>query len=296
MAITLPRPARRRISPAYPFIAAPLLLLAVFVLIPCLWGVGLSFFHYDAIAPARFAGLANYARMAHDPQIGVSLQRTLYYVFLSVPLGVFVSLAVALVLNERWFRGKTLARAIYFLPNVVSLVAVAFIWEWIFNPDSGLLNYALQRMRLPPQTWLSDPGWAMPCVILVSVWHGLGFSVLVYLAGLQGISDAHLEAARIDGANRWQEIRHVVWPLLLPTTMFLTVMGIIGGFQAFQSVFIMTGGGPVDSTRVIVYYLWQVGFQRLEMGYASAIAMLVFAAILALTLIQWRYYGRRIDA
>src|SRR5262249_2487546 len=137
MAITLPQPARRRISPAYPFIAAPLLLLAVFVLVPCLWGVGLSFFYYNAIAPAQFAGLANHARMARDPQIAVSLQRTLYYVLLSVPLGVIASLAVALVLNECWFRGRTLVRAIYFLPNVVSLVAVAFIWEWIFNPDSG---------------------------------------------------------------------------------------------------------------------------------------------------------------
>jgi multiple sugar transport system permease protein len=212
-----------------------------------------------------------------------------------VPLGIVLSLAVALVLNEGWFRGRTLVRAIYFLPNVVSLVAVAFIWEWLFNPDSGLLNYALKRLSLSPQMWLSDPHWALPCVILVSVWHGLGFSVLVYLAGLQGISSAHLEAARIDGATRWQEIRYVVWPLLLPTTMFLTIIGVIGGFQAFQTIYIMTGGGPVDSTRVIAYYLWQVGFQRLEMGYASAIAVLVFATILTLTLLQWRYYGRRIE-
>jgi len=258
------------IHPAWGFVALPVTLLALFVVVPCFWGVGLSLYHYDAIAPARFAGVENYARMLRDPEIAVSLRKTIYYVLVSVPLGVIVSLAVAMVLYERWFRGKTLVRAIYFLPNVVSLVAVAFIWEWLFNPDSGLLNYVLKQAGLPPQLWLSDPNWAMPCIILVSVWHGLGFSVLVYLAGLQGISSSHLEAARIDGAGKWQEIRYVVWPLLLPTTMFLTIMGIIGGFQAFQSVFIMTSGGPVDSTRVIAYYLWQVGFERLEMGYASA--------------------------
>lgn len=285
----------RRIPPAYAFIAAPIALLALFVLLPCLWGIALSLYHYDAIAPARFAGLENYLRMTRDPEIAVSLRKTFYYVVVSVPLGIVVSLAIAMVLNERWFRARAAVRAIYFLPNVVSLVAVAFIWEWIFNPDSGLMNYALGRVGLPPQLWLSDPVWAMPCVILVSAWHGLGFSVLVYLAGLQGISSSHLEAARIDGANRWQEFRYVVWPLLLPTTMFLTIMGVIGGFQAFQAIFIMTAGGPVDSTRVIAYYLWQVGFERLEMGYASAIAVLVFAAILVLTLLQWRYYGRRIE-
>lgn len=285
-----------RRSPAYDFIAIPLLLIAGFNLVPCLWGVGLSFFRYDAIAPARWVGLANYQRLVHDPTVSAALAATLQYAVGAVPLSLVLGLAIALALDERWFRGKTAARTLFFLPNVISLVAVAFVWEWLLNPEYGLANHALRALHLPPQKWLSDPAWAMPCVVLVQVWHGLGFSVIVFLAGLQGIPEVYYEAARLDGATRLRQVRHVTLPLLLPTVMFLSIMGFIGAFQVFQSVFIMTGGGPADATRVIVYYLWQVGFERLELGYAAAIAVLIFAAVLALTLIQWRFFARRVEA
>jgi multiple sugar transport system permease protein len=286
---------RRPFSPAYDFIALPLLLLACFHLLPCLWGIGLSFCRYDGIAPAQWVALDNYRRLTHDPAAAAVLWATVRYAFGSVPLSLVVGLAVALALDERWFRGKTAARTLFFMPNVISLVAVAFVWEWLLNPEYGVANAALRIAGLPPQKWLSDPRWALTCVILVQVWHGLGFSVIVYLAGLQGIPEVYYEAAHIDGASRWQQIRHVTLPLLMPTFSFLSIMGFIGAFQVFQSVFIMTGGGPADATRVIVYYLWQVGFERVELGYAAAIAMLIFGSVLVLTLLQWRFYGRRVD-
>lgn len=277
-----------------------LLVITVFVLIPCVWGIVLSFARYDAIAPIRWVGLANYHRMLTDDLARTTLVNTVYYVVLTLPTGLALSLAVAMALHQKWFVGRDWVRGIYFLPNVTSLVAVAFVWQWMLNPEYGLVNAALrgdtfQKLGLGPQGWLSDPKLAMPCVAAVGVWHSLGFSVLVYLAGLRSISDDVFEAARLDGASAWQQFRHITWPLLTPTTMFLTMMGVIGGFQVFQSVFIMTGGGPLDRTRVYLFYLWQTAFQNLEMGYASALAVLLFVIVLILTLIQWRFFQRRLS-
>jgi multiple sugar transport system permease protein len=286
----------RRPLPAYDFIAVPLLLIAAFNLLPCLWGLGLSLFRYDAIAPARWVGLANYQRLAHDPTVGAALAVTIRYALGAVPLSLLVALVVALAIDERWFRGKTAARTLFFMPNVISLAAVAFVWEWLLNPEYGLANQALRVLHLPPQKWLSDPTWALPCVILVQVWHGLGFSVIVFLAGLQGIPETFYEAARMDGATRLQQVRNVTLPLLAPTSMFLSVMGVIGAFQVFQTVYIMTGGGPADATRVIVFYFWQIAFERVEMGYGAAIAVVIFGAVLTLTLAQWRLFAGRLES
>jgi len=287
---------RRRRSPAYDFIAGALILILCFHVIPCLWGISLSFFRYDGISKPQWAGLDNYQRLVTDPTVAASLWVTLKYALGAVPLGLALALGIALILDERWFRGKTLARTLFFTPNVISLVAVAFVWEWLLNPKYGIINGVLRQLGLEGPTWLSDPQLALWCIILVQVWHGLGFSVIVFLAGLQGISELYYEAARLDGATRAQQIRHITLPLLMPTLMFLSIMGFIGAFQVFQSVFMMTGGGPADATRVIVYYLWQVGFERVEFGYASAIAVVIFAAVLALTVIQWRFYRERIEA
>jgi ABC-type sugar transport system permease subunit len=200
-----------------------------------------------------------------------------------------------MALHQKWFRGRDWMRAIYFLPNVTSLAAVAFVWEWLLNPEYGLINAALRGAGFKALGWLSDPTLAMPTVAAVGVWHGLGFSVLIYLAGLKSVPEEVLEAAKIDGAGSWQSFRHVTWPLLTPTTMFLTIMGVIGGFQVFQSVYIMTGGGPLDKTRVYLYYLWQTAFQNLDFGYASAMAVLLFAIVMALTLLQRHFYARRLE-
>jgi multiple sugar transport system permease protein len=198
-------------------------------------------------------------------------------------------------LDERWFRGKTLARTLFFMPNVLSLVSVAFVWEWLLNPRFGIVNSVLRGFGVDGPAWLSDPRSALACIVLLQVWHGLGFTVIVFLAGLQGIPDVYHEAARMDGATRAAQFRLVTLPLLTPTVMFLSIMGGIGAFQVFQSVYTMTGGGPADSTRVLVYYLWQVAFDRVELGYASAIAVLIFAAVLALTLLQWRFFRDRLE-
>jgi len=287
--------AYRRSVPAYDFIAGALILIVLFQVIPCVWGIGLSFFRYDGINAAQWVGTDNYRRLAEDPTVTASLLVTLKYAFGAVPLSLILALIIALALDEKWFRGKTFARTLFFMPNVISLVAVAFVWEWLLNPKFGIINTVLRGIGITGPAWLSDPATALWCIILVQVWHGLGFAVIVYLAGLQGIPETYYEAARLDGASRLGQIRHVTLPLLMPTVMFLSIMGFIGAFQVFQSVFMMTGGGPADATRVIVYYLWQISFDRVEMGYGSAIAVVIFAAVLALTLIQWRFYRDRVE-
>lgn len=277
------------------FIAPAMLLIGLFVVVPCVWGIGMSFFQYDAIADARFTGLHNYQRLIHDPLVWSTLGNTALYVLLTLPTGLALALAVALALHQKWCWGRDWLRGIYFLPNITSLAAVAFVWQWIMNPEYGLANAGLRSVGLKGVGWLSDPTLAMPSVAAVGIWQGLGFTILIYLSGLRGIPEEVHEAAKIDGAGAWATFRNVTWPLLMPTTMFLTIMGIIGGFQVFQSVYIMTGGGPLDKTRVYLFYLWQTAFQNLEMGYASAMAVLLFLIVMLLTVIQWRFYGRRLS-
>jgi len=273
-----------------------MVIIILFQLVPCLWGIGLSFFRFDGINAAQWVGGDNYRRLAGDANVLTALQVTLKYALGAVPLSLAIGLAIALVLDEKWFRGKTVARTLFFMPNVISLVAVAFVWEWLLNPKFGIVNIVLKAIGITGPSWLGDPRTALWCVILVQVWHGLGFVVIVFLAGLQSIPDVYYEAARLDGATRLQQIRSVTLPLLMPIVMFLSIMGFIGAFQVFQSVFMMTGGGPAHSTLVIVYYLWQIAFDRVELGYGSAIAVIIFAAVLALTLIQWRFFRDRVEA
>lgn len=289
------RPSRNRNAWGWEFIAPATLLIVIFVLIPSIWGIGLSFSQYDGIAPARSVGLENYARLKEDPIVWSSLWNTSVFVLLTLPTGLFASLWVAIALHQKWFRGRHVMRSIYFLPNVTSMAAVAFVWEWLLNPEYGLMNAILRAVGLPTSKWLADPNLAMPVVAGISVWHGLGFSVLIYMAGLKSIPEEVNEAACIDGAGSWAAFRHITWPLLTPTTMFLTVMGVIGGFQVFQSVYIMTGGGPLDRTRVFLFYLWQTSFQSLDFGYGAAMAMLLFGIILVLTVIQSKFYQRRLQ-
>jgi multiple sugar transport system permease protein len=289
------KPARNRHAWGWEFVAPATLLIAFFVIVPSLWGIGLSFTQYDGIAPPRAVGIENYARLKDDPVILSSLGATAIFVLLTLPTGLLLALGIALALHQKWFRGRHWMRAIYFLPNVTSLAAVAFVWEWLLNPEYGLINAALHSLGRPTYKWLADPDLAMPVVSGVSVWHGLGFGVLIYLAGLRSIPEEVTEAARIDGAGSWAAFRHVTWPMLTPTTMFLTIMGVIGGFQVFQSVFIMTGGGPLDRTRVYLLYLFQTSFQSLDFGYGAAMAMLLFGIILTLTLVQNRFYRRRLQ-
>ncbi len=290
------KPRRSKDAWGWEFIAPALLLISLFVIVPCVWGICLSFTAYDGISNPYFVGLENYARMKDDPLVWTTLLNTAIFVLFTLPTGLVLALAVAMALDQKWFRGRSAMRAMYFLPNVTSLAAVAFVWQWLLNPEFGLINAWLRGMGVQhPPSWLGDPVLAMPTVAGVSLWHDLGFGVLIYISGLKSIPDDVLEAARIDGANFWQSFRHVTWPLLTPTTMFLTMMGVIGGFQVFQSVYIMTGGGPLDKTRVYLFYLWQTAFQSLNFGYASALAVLLFVIVLALTVIQRQYYNKRLQ-
>ncbi len=282
-------------SYGWEFITPALLILGLFVIVPCIWGIGLSFTRYDAINSVHFTGVANYARLAGDPMVSLTLKKTALYVLLTLPTGLALSLAIALALNAKWFAGRSVVRALYFLPNVTSLAAVAFVWQWILNPEFGLMNAGLRLLHLPSLGWLSDPVLAMPSVAAVSIWQGLGFTVLIYLSGLRNIPEEVYEAARIDGAGGWPTFANITWPLLTPTTMFLSIMGMIGGFQVFQSVYIMTGGGPLDATRVYLFYLWQSAFQNLELGYASSLAVVLFIIVMALTGLQWAFYRRRLE-
>lgn len=287
---------RSRSSYGWEFVAPALLLIGLFVVVPCVWGIGLSFTRYDAIRQSHFVGGANYGRMVRDPVVLISLERTALYVLYSLPLGLALGLAVALALHARWFRARSLVRGLYFLPNVTSLAAVAFVWQWLMNPEYGLLNAGIHAAGLKGLGFISDPAQALPSVACVGIWHGLGFTILFFLSGLRGIPPELREAAELDGAGPWSTFRHVTWPLLTPTTMFLTITGVIGGFLVFDSVFIMTGGGPLDATRVFMFYLYESAFKNLEFGYASAMAVVLFLVVMLLTTIQWAYFGKRLEA
>jgi multiple sugar transport system permease protein len=210
---------------------------------------------------------------------------------MSVPAGTVISLILANILNQK-IRGTTFYRTAYFLPVVSSSIAVALVWAWVFNPDFGLVNEILSTFGLPRLKWLASSTWALPAIVIVSVWRGLGPSTVIFLAGLQGIPEELYDAAKIDGANARQLFRHITIPMLSPTTFFVIVVSIIGSFQVFDLVFMMTQGGPGRATLVLVYYIYQHAFRWFGMGYAASIAFVLFIVIFVLTLIQLRLSGR----
>ncbi len=284
-----------KVRAGYLFIFPSLLVILTFSIYPMINTFIFSFFRYDAMEIKKFIGLSNYNELFNDPLIWNSLRVTIYYVVGSLPAAIFISMAIALIINENWFKFRNFFTTIYFLPVVISMVAAAFAWRWFLNPMFGLANSLLEMIGLPAQEWLGNPKIAMISVILVSIWKNLGFFLIIYIAALQGIPDVYYEAAKIDGASKWHQIRYIVWPLLAPTTLFISVMGIIGGFQVFDQVFILTGGGPVNATRVTVYYIWQSAFSQFRMGYASSIATILFLLILGITWAQWKYYLSQIE-
>ncbi len=204
-----------------------------------------------------------------------------------------VGLAIALLLNQP-LRGRWAFRTIYYLPAITPFVVSAIIWKWLYNGDYGLFNYYLLKTNLihEPLAWLADKQLAMPAVVLMTVWTSVGFSMVVYLAGLQAIPEELYEASRVDGAGPWARLRHITLPLLAPTTLFLLVMGIIGSFQVFTQIFVMTSGGPVERTTTMVFFIYESAFKFYEMGYASTLAFLLFLMLLAFTALQLRLYRK----
>lgn len=273
------------------FLMPNLLGFLVFTAFAVLASFGLSFTNWDLLGPVKWAGLANYRELLGDQTFIKVFWNTLKFTFTSVPVGVTISLFLAVALDQKISAVK-LCRAAYFLPVISSSVAVAIVWQWVYNPEFGILNYILGLFGVKGPSWLTNTRWAMPAVIMASIWKDLGFNMMLFLAGLQGISDTYYEAAEIDGADWWARFRHITIPMLSPTTFFVMVTSVIGSFQVFDLVFVMTGGGPARSTSVLVHYLYQNAFQYFRMGYASAIAYVLFFLVLIITFIQLAYSRR----
>lgn len=282
----------------YLFILPMLVIFSVFTVFPVLYSLYISFHDWplmtSAADPHTFVGIDNYRRILVDPDFHKSFFNTIYYVLGSVPTGLAISLGLAMLLNCG-LKGVSWYRTSFFTPVVTAGVAVGLLWRWVFNGEYGLLNYGLEMIHLPTQDWLNEPNHAMLTIIIASIWKGVGFSMVIFLAGLQGIPEHLYEAARLDGASAWRQFRHITLPLLSPTIFFVTVMSIIGSFQVFDMVYVMTGGGPLHATDVVIFYLFQYAFQRFQLGYAAAISYILFAVIFVLTLAQLRIFGRRVQ-
>ncbi len=258
-----------------------------FTLIPVFASFFLSFTSWDMLTPVVWVGLQNYIDLWKDETFVKVFWNTIYFSAVSVPLGIVISLCLAAALDR--ISLKKFYRAAYFLPVVSSMVAIAVVWQFIYNPEYGIMNYVLGLFGVDGPDWLTSTVWAMPAVILTSVWKNLGFNMLIFLAGLQGISDDYYEAADLDGAKWHQKFLLITVPLLSPTTFFVTVMSFIASFQVFDTIFLMTQGGPARSTSVIVHYLYEQGFKYFNMGYASAMAYILFFMMFVITMFQfWR--------
>jgi multiple sugar transport system permease protein len=279
---------------AYAFLAPGLILFSIFTLFALGFAFYLTFHEWNILEPDKpFIGLENYRDLIGDQDFRQSVINTFYFTGASVPLGMAIGLGVALLLNQPLW-GRTVLRTLFFLPVVTPFVVVAIVWKWLYNGDFGPINYYLLKTHLidDPLLWLSDRNLAMPAVVLMSVWTSVGFSMVVYLAALQGIPAELYESARIDGAGAWARFRYVTLPMLAPSTLFLMVIGIIGSFQVFTQIYIMTSGGPVNRTSTMVYYIYESAFKFYEMGYASTLAYALFLLLLVFTVIQLRLYRR----
>lgn len=273
----------------YLFVLPLLIGLLFFTVWPVFQSLLISFCKYNIITSPKFIGTKNYVELFHDPLFWQSLKVTVIYSIVSVPLGLGAGLLVALLMNQK-VKGIAIFRTIYYLPAVVSGVAVSLLWMWIFNPDYGLANVALKSVGIPAQQWLNSPKTSLTSLIIMSLW-GIGGGMVIYLAGLQGVPQQLYEAAEIDGANSFQQFRHVTIPMLTPVIFYNLVMGIIGSFQVFTQAFVMTSGGPVNSTLFYVLYLFRQAFNYFHMGYASAMAWVLFAIILVLTMLVFKSSG-----
>jgi multiple sugar transport system permease protein len=257
----------------------------------------LTFHRWSIIEPDKpFVGLDNYSFMVHDERFLKSVINTAYFTGASVPLSMGIGLFLALLLNQP-IRFRAVFRTAYYLPVVTPFIVSALLWKWLYNGEYGLFNFYLLKAHLinEPLGWLSDQNLAMPAVVLMSVWGGVGFSMVIYLAGLQSIPEELYESAKLDGAGVWGRLRYITIPMLRPTTLFLLVIGIIGSLQVFTQIFVMTSGGPVDKTTTMVYYMYKWAFVYFDMGYASTLAFALFAMLLVFTAFELRLF-RQADA
>ncbi len=285
--------SKTKLSALILFLGPSLLVIFTFFFLPVIAALIMSFTDFDIYALGnlsylRFVGLRNYLRLLEDPLFWTSVKNTFYFVLAGGPLSVAVSLSAALLLNTKLIKFKGLFRVTYFLPVVTTLVAVAVIWRFIYHPRFGIINYVLGLIGLTPIDWLGDPAFSMPALILMAVWKNFGYNMIIFIAGLQNIPEDLYEAADIEGASAWQQFWSITIPQLAPTTLFISVITMIGYFQLFAEPYVMTQGGPLSSTLSVVLYMYQEGFRWWNIGYSTSIAFMLFLLILIGTVIQFR--------
>ncbi|GMV25612.1 MAG: sugar ABC transporter permease [Phycisphaerae bacterium] len=296
-------PGRRN---AYLFLAFPLAVLFVFTLLPTVLGLGLSLFHWSGSGPPRFVGFSNFRGLVDDPRFTPAVRNTLVFTVGTVPLTVIAGFLLSVAVHARWFAGKTVVRTALFLPTVVSIVAIGFVWRWMLDPHGGLVPGLLRAVSIDPpdflqggpvltfggRAWLAWLEWPMVSVIAVQVWRSVGFCMVLYLAALQNISENLYEAAQVDGASRWRVLRHITWPQVAPMTAFLLVTGVIGALQVFDIIWAMTSGTETNATVVLNLSVFRE-FQQSRLGYAAAIGVVIFAMTAIATALQFAVLFRR---
>jgi len=295
-----PRLGKRRRIPLAPyvFLFPAITVILIFRIAPIFYSAWLSFVKYNMVSPelSKGVGFANFQRILTDSFVWNGLASTVYYAVGTLLIGLLLSLLFAILICEPWMKFSSGIRSALFIPYILSVTITGLIWSFMYQPSFGLFNYILNRLGLPDQRWTADLKQAMPSVIAMVVWRDLGYRITIWSAGLLSISKDYTEAARIDGASWLKELWYIRLPLLRPVTMFLTVLGLIGAFQAFESVYVMTGGGPANRTKVFVLYLWETAFGKMNMSYAAAMAWILFIILVILTLIQLKVQDREVDA
>ena len=273
---------------AYSFILPNFIGFAIFTLVPVIFAFILSFLNWDGANPITFAGLDNFKRLLTDTTFSIAFKNTILYSLATVPLTLVASLTIAILLNKKIF-ARNIFRTVFFFPYVASLVAVAVVWNMIFNPSMGVVNSFLTSIGIAnPPGWTSSTTWAMPVIVFVSIWKSMGYYMVIYLAALQGIPRDLYEAASIDGATPWQQFKNITLPMLTPTTFFVSIMLTISCFKVFDLVYMMTQGGPGRSTTVLVSLIYNTAFKEFSYGYSSAVAMILFVIVLVITVVQFR--------
>lgn len=292
-ALRTPRTGRRRTRTALAFLAPALIVLGVFVVWPMVSALQMSFTDASGFGRSEWVGLDNYVRIFTDPDIRDAVGNTVLYAALFTPTAVVVALGLALLLNNPLLRLRGLFRTALFLPFIISLAVAALAWSYLIDPQVGLLHYWLRGIGIDLGNVLQDPQLAMPAVALVAVWKNFGFYLVIFLAGLQDIPGSLYEAATMDGAGAWSRFRHITLPMLSNTTAFVLIFALIAALQAFDQIYVMTGGGPYGSTQTVVMEIYESGFRKLELGFASALSYVLLLATLLLSLVQFVFFGRR---
>jgi multiple sugar transport system permease protein len=278
----------------YSFIFPALFGFLAFILLPVMASFVIGFLKWDLLTAPEWVGIDNYINLFKDEVFLISFKNTVLWVVYYVPASIALSLILALAMNLP-LKGIAFFRALIYIPVISPLLAVALLFVWLYNGDFGLINLMLSKIGIAPVEWLTDEQLALPSIALMAIWKNAGWNMLIFLAALQGIPQHLYESAELDGATKWRRFWSITFPLLSPATFFIVVISIIGAFQVFGEIYIMTSGGPGYSTHTLSYYLWSSAFQYNKMGYAGAISMIMFLLILIVTLIQNRIFGRRVQ-